>query len=103
MSITKAELIDELAGAADVTKSQAENLLNALVKKVTDTVKTPGAELQIAGLGKFSSTIKAARTGRNPSTGEAMQIPAKAAPKFSMAKQLKDAAATQATGKKGKK
>jgi DNA-binding protein HU-beta len=64
--------------------------LNALVTTIHDTLRA-GDELSIADLGKFSVADKAARTGRNPATGEAIKIAAKKSPKFSAAKALKDA------------
>ncbi|WP_234030550.1 HU family DNA-binding protein [Undibacterium sp. 14-3-2] len=87
--MSKAELVKHLAESADVTKAQAESVLNALVKTVKDIVAA-GNEITIADLGKFSPTERAARTGRNPKTGEDIEIPAKRAPKFSPAKSFKD-------------
>ena len=101
-TLTKPQLVAALALEANVSNAQADAVLTALIATVTDTVKTPGAELQIPGLGKFSSTTKAARTGRNPQTGEEIKIAAKVAPKFSAAKALKDAINALPV-KKGKK
>jgi nucleoid DNA-binding protein len=98
--MNKAELVQHLAETADVAKNQAESVLNALVATVHDTVAA-GGELQIADLGKFSVSGRAARTGRNPQTGESIKIAARNAPKFAPAKALKDAA--NRPGKKAKK
>jgi DNA-binding protein HU-beta len=87
--MNKAELVKHLAESADVTKAQAESVLNELVATVKDTVAA-GNEITITDLGKFSATERAARTGRNPKTGEDIEIPAKRAPKFSPAKSFKD-------------
>jgi DNA-binding protein HU-beta len=87
--MNKAELVKHLAESADVTKAQAESVLNELVTTVKDTVAA-GNEITITDLGKFSATERAARTGRNPKTGEDIEIPAKRAPKFSPAKSFKD-------------
>lgn len=87
--MNKAELVKHLAESADVTKAQAESVLTALVLTVKDTVRA-GNEITITELGKFSATERAARTGRNPKTGEDIEIPAKRAPKFSPAKSFKD-------------
>lgn len=87
--MNKAELVKHLAESADVTKAQAESILNELVATVKDTVAA-GNEITITDLGKFSATERAARTGRNPKTGEDIEIPAKRAPKFSPAKSFKD-------------
>ncbi len=93
--MNKKELIAHLAEQAEVTNKQAEAVLNAVVVAVLDTVRA-GGELVITDLGKFSTVEKAAKAGRNPKTGETIQIAAKRAPKFSAAKALKDAAAKAA-------
>ncbi|WP_231409637.1 HU family DNA-binding protein [Ralstonia solanacearum] len=90
--MTKQELIKHLADKAEVTKGKAEDLLNALTETIRDTVRA-GNELTITDLGKFGSVERAAKTGRNPKTGEAIAIAAKRAPKFTAAKALKDAVA----------
>lgn len=90
--MNKQELVKHLAESADVTKAQAESVLNTLVTTVLDMVRA-GHEIAIADLGKFSSKGRAARKGRNPATGESIDIAAKCMPKFSAAKALKDAAA----------
>ncbi|RAS18904.1 DNA-binding protein HU-beta [Microvirgula sp. AG722] len=90
--MTKQELIKHLAAQADVSSKQAEAVLNALTSTVQDTVRT-GGELLIADLGKFGTSQRAAKTGRNPKTGETIQIAARRVPRFAPAKALKDAAA----------
>lgn len=90
--MNKAELITHLSENADVTKTQAESVLNTLITTILDTVRA-GNELAISDLGKFSIAQRAAKAGRNPKTGESIQIPAKRVPTFSAAKALKDAAA----------
>lgn len=90
--MTKAELIKHLAEIAEVTNKQAEAVLNALTETIRGELAL-GRELTITDIGKFSVTQKAARTGRNPATGETIQIAAKRAPKFTAAKALKNAAA----------
>ena len=90
--MNKQELIKHLAANADVSNKQAESVLNALTTTILDTVRA-GNELAITDLNKFGSSQRAAKTGRNPKTGETIQIAAKRAPKFSAAKALKDAAA----------
>ena len=91
--MNKQELIKHLASQAEVTNKQAEAVLNALTTTVLDTVRA-GGELVITDLGKFAVADRAARTGRNPQTGEALEIAAKRVPTFSAAKALKDAAAS---------
>lgn len=89
--MNKKELVKHLAESADVSKTQAESVLNALVDTVQ--IRMINSEhTTISGLGTFSITKRAARVGRNPSTGESIDIPAKNVPKFSAAKLLKDAA-----------
>lgn len=90
--MNKQDLIKHLAAKAEVSNKQAEAVLNALVDTVQETVRE-GGELAISDLGKFSTSQRDAKTGRNPQTGEAIQIAAKRVPKFSAAKALKDAAA----------
>ncbi|MFC0349712.1 HU family DNA-binding protein [Undibacterium danionis] len=90
--MNKQELVKHLAESADVTKAQAESVLNTLVTTVVDTVRS-GNEISITDLGKFGTKERAARKGRNPATGESIEIAAKRSPKFSPAKALKDAAA----------
>ncbi|MEY4591527.1 MAG: DNA-binding protein HU-beta [Pseudomonadota bacterium] len=90
--MNKKELINHLADMAGVNSRSAEALLGALTATIISTVKS-GGELAIPDIGKFGVKDVAARTGHNPKTGEAIQIAAKRAPKFTMAKALKDAAA----------
>ena len=90
--MTKQDLIKHLASHAEVSNKQAESVLNALTITILDTVRA-GNELTITDLGKFGSADRSAKSGRNPRTGEAIQIAAKRVPKFSPAKALKDAAA----------
>ena len=90
--MNKQDLIKHLAAHADVTNKQAEAVLNALTTTVLDTVRA-GNELAITDLGKFGSAQRAARTGRNPRTGETMEIAASKNPTFKAGKALKDAVA----------
>lgn len=92
MSMNKADLIRHLADEAQVSNKQAEAVLSALVTTVTEIVRA-GGEVAIPDFGKFSSAERAAKSGRNPKTGETIQIAAKRVPKFTAAKALKDAAA----------
>ena len=92
-TMNKQELIKHIAAHAEVTNKQAESMLNALTTTVLDTVRA-GGELVITDLGKFGTAKRAAKTGRNPKTGEPIQIAAKRVPTFTAAKKLKDYAAT---------
>lgn len=81
------ELVHEKVGG---TKVQAEEIVNGMFDAIVDTLKK-GEEVSIAGIGIFSVKDRAARTARNPKTGEAVQVPATRVPKFRAAKALKDA------------
>lgn len=81
------ELIHEKMGG---TKVLAEQTLDAVLEALVKTLKS-GGEVSIAGLGIFSVKPRAARTARNPKTGEAIHVPATKVPKFRAAKALKDA------------
>lgn len=85
--IALAEAVAEKIGG---TKAAAEQAINVIIDSITRTLKQDG-EVSIAGLGIFSSKQRAARTARNPRTGEAIQVPAMRVPKFRPAKALKDA------------
>lgn len=81
------EIINETVGGTKAASEQAfDNMLTAMI----DTLKK-GDEVSIAGLGIFSAKQRAARTARNPKTGEPIQVPAMMVPKFRAAKALKDA------------
>ncbi len=82
-----AEIIHEKMGG---TKVSAEQTLDAVLEAMVGTLKK-GGEVSIAGLGIFSTKARAARTARNPKTGEPIQVPATTVPKFRAAKALKDA------------
>ncbi len=90
--MNKADFIKKVAEQAGVTNKQADLVLSAIVSSLHDVLKA-GDEVTIPELGKFSREERAARKGRNPSTGEEIEIPAKNVPKFSAAKALKDALA----------
>lgn len=88
--MTKQELVDAIAAGTGQSKSTIDTVLSHFGKAVTHTLKT-GSEITLPGIGKLSVKQRAARTGRNPATGEEMQIAAKKVPHFSAAKALKDA------------
>ena len=88
--MNKSELIDAVAAAADLTKADAGRAIDATVAAITDTLSN-GDSLSLIGFGTFSISNRAARTGRNPRTGEAIQIKAAKLPKFKAGKALKDA------------
>ncbi|WP_332774043.1 HU family DNA-binding protein [Phenylobacterium sp.] len=87
------DLADRLAASdPNLTKAQAKTLVDALLTGVRDALAA-GDEVNLPGFGKFKVQAKPARTGRNPSTGAAIQIAAGKKVSFSAAKALKDAVA----------
>ena len=88
--MNKTELVDAVAESANLTKADSGRAIDSLIDIVTATLKA-GDTVAIAGFGTFSVGDRAARTGRNPQTGETMEIPAAKSPKFKAGKALKDA------------
>jgi len=88
--MNKADLADRVHEVVGGTKADAERAVEAIVNAITNALKG-GEEVSIAGLGIFEAKTRAARTGRNPRTGESIQIPAMRVPKFRASKTLKDA------------
>lgn len=85
--MTKAELIDAIASQSGLTKADSQKALDATLKAIADMLKE-GGNLQLVGFGTFSVEERAAREGRNPATGEKMQIPAKKVAKWKPSKSL---------------
>ena len=88
--MNKTELVAEIAEKANTSKKEAEVVLRAFTDVVTEQLKK-GEKIQLVGFGTFEVAERSARTGRNPQTGEEMQIAASKAPKFKAGKALKDA------------
>ncbi len=88
--MNKTELIDHMARSADISKAASARALEALIGVVKTTLKKNGS-VTLVGFGTFSVGKRAARTGRNPRTGEAIKIKAAKVPKFKPGKALKDA------------
>lgn len=88
--MTKAELIDAMAASADLTKTAAEAALNGLMHSVQTALKK-GDKVTLTGFGTFSVSERAARTGRNPQTGEPITIKATKVPRFKPGAELKAA------------
>jgi len=88
--MNKAELIDAIAEAADVSKMSAGRALDAALDAITRALKQ-GDQVSIVGFGSFVCKSRPARTGRNPKTGEAIEIAASNVPVFKPGKGLKDA------------
>ncbi|MDY5580232.1 HU family DNA-binding protein [Porcincola intestinalis] len=87
--MNKQELIAAIAEKADLERDDAKKALNAFIEVVGDELKK-GEKIQIIGFGTFEVSERAAREGRNPQTGEAMEIKASKNPKFKAGKALKD-------------
>ena len=88
--MNKQAIIEAVHEKVGGTKVSAEQAVDTVVESIIETLKK-GEEVSIAGLGIFSVKERAARTARNPRTGEAIQVPAMTVPKFRAAKALKDA------------
>ena len=88
--MNKAELIATIAETSGVSKKDTEQVLNAFIATVQKTLKQDG-KVQIPGFGSFEVRERAARSGRNPLTGEAIEIAAGKVPAFKAGKGLKDA------------
>jgi DNA-binding protein HU-beta len=88
--MTKSDLIERLASKAEVTRPRAEEIVDFLLDNVTDALKQ-GEKVNISGFGTFTVSSRKARTGRNPKTGEPIDIPASRSAKFKAGKTLKEA------------
>ena len=88
--MNKSEMIERMASDADISKAAAERALESFTTSVQSTLKK-GGSVTLVGFGSWSVTKRAARTGRNPKTGESIKIKARKAPKFTPGKAFKDA------------
>jgi len=88
--MNKAELVDAVAGAANLSKADAGRAVDAVIDSVTGALQG-GDQVSVVGFGTFSVKARAARQGRNPRTGETIQIKASKVPGFKAGKALKDA------------
>jgi len=88
--VTKTELVSVVAEKSGLTKVDAERAVKAVVDTVTACLQN-GQSLSLVGFGTFSVSQRAARTGKNPRTGEKLEIPAAKTPRFKAGKALKDA------------
>lgn len=88
--MNKSQLVDALVSAEDLPKSKAVSIIDTFLGVLTATMAA-GEEIAIAGFGTFKAKKRPARTGRNPKTGGALEIPESVAANFKAAKALKDA------------
>jgi DNA-binding protein HU-beta len=89
--MTKADLIENMAKDAAISKAAASKALNSFTDNVSKTLKKKDGKVTIVGFGTFSKIRRKARKGRNPQTGEEIKIKARNAVKFKAGKALKDA------------
>ena len=88
--MNKGQLIDTIAEQSGVTKAQAEAALNSTIAAITDALKR-GEAVTLVGCGTFEARNRAGRQGRNPKTGEVIEIPSTIVPAFKPGKALKEA------------
>ena len=86
--MTKSEFVDQVADRADLSKKQAGDAVDAVLDTIEDALKR-GSEVTFSGFGKFHVAERGAREGRNPSTGEKIQISASRVPRFTAGSGLK--------------
>jgi DNA-binding protein HU-beta len=87
--VNKAELIDAVAASADISKADSSRALDAVIAAIGKALKK-GDQVTLVGFGTFLVRKRAARTGRNPRTGDAIKIKASKVPAFKAGKALKD-------------
>ena len=88
--MTKSDLIESIAKDVGVPKAKAEKMINTFIENIRSTLSS-GGKVTITGFGTFTVSHRAARTGRNPQTGETIQIPAVDVPHFKAGKAFKEA------------
>jgi DNA-binding protein HU-beta len=88
--MNQAELIEDVADEANLTKTQAQDALRALLKTIMKVV-ADGNKVTLVGFGSFEPRMRSAREGRNPQTKESIQIPAARVPTFSAGKTFREA------------
>ncbi len=87
--MTKADLIESVAAKLDLPKGQAERAVNLVFEDIVKALRG-GDKVNVSGFGTFAVSERKARTGRNPKTGESIDIPASKSAKFKAGKSLKD-------------
>ncbi|KFZ28726.1 MULTISPECIES: nucleoid-associated protein HU-beta [Pseudidiomarina] len=87
--MNKSQLVDKIAEGAEISKAAAGRALDSFIEAVTDALKK-GDSVQLVGFGTFAVRERSARTGRNPQTGQTIQIAAAKVPSFKAGKALKD-------------
>jgi integration host factor subunit beta len=87
--MTKAELVDEVAKVVELTKKQAEAIVNIVFDSIVESLRA-GQKIELRGFGSFRLRSRKSRTGRNPKTGEKVDVPSKKIPYFKPGKELKE-------------
>ena len=87
--MNKTELVSAIAERSELSKKDSEKALKAFTEVIAEELKK-GEKIQLVGFGTFEVSDRAARTGKNPQTGAAIDIPASKAPKFKAGKALKE-------------
>jgi integration host factor subunit beta len=89
MIMTKAELVEEVAKESDLTKKDAEVIVQTVLDSITDALQR-GDGIELRGFGSFRIRTRSPRQGRNPKTGSDVSVPAKKVPHFKPGKELRD-------------
>ncbi len=97
--MNKAQLVERVRAAADISKRQAESAVDEVLDAVMESVRS-GERVSLSGFGTFNRTSRAARTGRNPQTGAPVKIAASTGVRFAPATAFKSALNTKRAGKK---
>ncbi len=87
--MTKADLVEEVAGASDLTKKDAEVIVQTVLDSITESLQR-GEKIELRGFGSFRIRKRSSRQGRNPKTGSGVSVPAKKVPYFKPGKEIKD-------------
>lgn len=87
--MTKADLVDEVAALGDLTRRDADVIVETIFRGMTEALRADD-KIEIRGFGSFRSRQRKPRTGRNPKTGQRVEVPAKRVPYFKPSKELRD-------------
>ena len=87
--MTKAELVDEVARVVQLTKKQAETIVNIVFDSIVDSLRS-GQKIELRGFGSFRIRHRNSRKGRNPKTGDSVSVPEKRVPFFKVGKRLRE-------------
>ena len=88
-SMTKAELVEEVSRVSDLTKKHSEVIVDTVFRSIIDALHR-GEKIELRGFGSFRLRSRKSRTGRNPKTGEKVEVPSKKIPYFKPGKELKE-------------